>query len=89
MFVAIALAVVVAQAAEPIRAERMRADLTFLASAAMEGRLSLDRGGEVAVEWLVAEFKKAGLEPQVQRVPLIEYRVDGEASELVVERGGR
>ena len=34
-----------------ISQERLRTDLKFLASPALEGRLSLHRGSEVAIEW--------------------------------------
>ena len=46
-----------------IRAASLQANLTFLASDALEGRLSLTRGSEVAIEWIRAEFAKAGLKP--------------------------
>jgi hypothetical protein len=64
-----------------IRVADLRADLTFLASDALEGRLSLERGSEAAIQFLVAEFAKAGLKPvngesYLQPVPLVEYRVD-------------
>ena len=64
-----------------IRVADLRADLTFLASDALEGRLSLERGSEAAIQFLAAEFAKAGLKPvngesYLQPVPLVEYRVD-------------
>ena len=46
-----------------IRINDLRADLSFLTSDALEGRRSLQRGSEVAVQFLAAEFAKAGLEP--------------------------
>src|SRR4051794_30949239 len=53
----------------------LKADLTFLASDPLEGRLSLTRGSEVAVQWIQSEFAKAGLKPfngtnYLQTVPL-------------------
>ena len=48
---------------DTIRAANLRADLTFLASDAMEGRMSLERGADVATQWIAAEFSKAGLKP--------------------------
>lgn len=76
-----------------IRVVDLRADLTFLASDALEGRRSLQRGSEVAIEFLAAEFAKAGLKPvagasYLQAVPLIEYRVDTNESSVAIERGG-
>jgi len=61
-----------------ISAKNLRADLTFLASDALEGRMSLQRGSEIAIEFTAAEFAKAGLKPLVgesylQPVELIEY----------------
>ena len=79
---------------DAIRAEDLRANLTFLASDALEGRLSLTRGSEVAIEWIASEFAKAGLRPiadgtYVQKVPLIEYRTDRQESRLIVSRDGK
>jgi peptidase M28-like protein len=78
---------------EAIRAANLRANLTFLASDALEGRLSLTRGSEIAIQWIASEFAKAGLQPiaggsYLQPVPLIEYRTDRQATTLTVERNG-
>jgi hypothetical protein len=64
-----------------IREETLRADLIFLASDALQGRLSLQPGDDVAIEWIASEFAKAGLQPGAngsyfQSVSLIEYRPD-------------
>src|ERR1700758_195798 len=64
-----------------IRASDLRADLTFLSSDALEGRMSLERGSEVAIQWIAAEFAKSGLKPAfndsfLQPVPLVEYKMD-------------
>jgi hypothetical protein len=81
-----------------IRESDLRADLGFVASDATLGRLSLQPGDDATVEWIAAEFAKAGLEPAVptaegkpqflQPVPLIEYRGNEQASYLVLEQGG-
>src|SRR5579864_6819075 len=69
-----------------LRAADLKADLYFLASDALQGRMSLQPGDEAATQWVVAEFSKAGLEPAaghssfLQAVPLIEYRGDRDAS---------
>jgi hypothetical protein len=73
-----------------ISQERLRTDLKFLASPALEGRLSLHRGSEVAIEWAASEFAKTGLKPLhgdsfLQPVPLIEYRSDRAATGIQVE----
>jgi PA domain len=83
----------VATGLDAIQASDMRANLTFLSSDALEGRLSLARGSEVAIQWIASEFTKAGLKPiadgtYLQPVPLIEYHPDREASSLTIEQGG-
>ena len=83
-----------AQSLDGIQAARLKADLTFLSSEALEGRRSLERGDEVAVQWIASEFAKAGLQPLVgdsylQPVPLIEYQVDRQKSGLSVQHGSR
>src|SRR5882724_4357359 len=48
---------------ETIREERLRADLTFLASDELQGRMSLQPGDAAAIRWIESEFAKAGLKP--------------------------
>jgi hypothetical protein len=84
----------VAEGYDSIQVTRLRADLTFLASDALEGRRSLERGSEVAIQWIASEFAKAGLKPvgsdsYLQPVPLIEYTADRSASFLVVWHGDK
>ena len=65
-----------------IRQGDLRADITFLASDALQGRLSLQPGDEASVQWIASEFAKAGLKPAatdaqgqpsfLQAVPLVE-----------------
>ena len=79
----------VSASSQSIDADRMRADLKFLSSDALEGRLSLRRGSEVAIQWLASEFAKAGLKPAagdsfLQEVPLIEFRVDRNQSFVMI-----
>jgi hypothetical protein len=61
---------------ETIKASALRADLTYIASDEMQGRLSLAPGSELAIKWIAAEFKKAGLKPlgdnYLQTVALID-----------------
>ena len=76
-----------------IRESDLRADLGFLSSDALQGRMSLTKGDEVAVQWIAAEFAKAGLKPAfgssfLQTVPVIEYRADRAQSYLRLQRGG-
>ena len=50
---------------DSIQPARLKADLTFLSSDALEGRMSLQRGSEIAIQWIASEFAKAGLKPLV------------------------
>jgi len=79
---------------DSIRASRLKADLTFLSSDALEGRRSLERGSEVAIQWIASEFAKAGLKPAagdsyLQPVPLIEFTADRNLTTLKVTHGGK
>jgi hypothetical protein len=76
-----------------IREDTLRADLTFVASDALEGRMSLENGDAVAIQWIASEFAKAGLEPAangsfLQPVELVEYRGDREHNYVALSRGG-
>ncbi|HEY7305455.1 MAG TPA: M28 family peptidase [Bryobacteraceae bacterium] len=78
---------------ETIREASLRANLTFLASDALQGRLSLQAGDDAAIQWVAAEFTKAGLKPGVgngylQPVELIEYRPDRARSYVELKRNG-
>jgi hypothetical protein len=82
---------------EHLRELDLKADLYFLSSDALQGRMSLLAGDEAAVQWVASEFAKAGLEPiahdeaghpsYLQTVPLIEYRGDTGASFVKLKRG--
>ena len=78
-----------------LRAADLKADLYFLASDALQGRMSLQPGDDAATQWVAAEFAKAGLEPAaanfsyLQAVPLIEYRADRDASFIALKRGDK
>jgi Peptidase family M28/PA domain len=76
-----------------IREADLRADLTFVSSDALQGRLSLQNGDQTAINWIAAEFAKAGLKPAfagsyTQSVPLIEYRNDRSQSFVALRRAG-
>ncbi len=85
----------IADGLNSIQASDLRADLTFLSSGELDGRLSLQRGSEIAIKWLVAELEKAGVKPAgtgdsyLQPVPLIEYRTDRDASGLTIHNGSK
>jgi Peptidase family M28/PA domain len=78
---------------DTIREDSLRADLTFLASDALQGRMSLQTGDEVAIQWIASEFAKAGLRPAadgsyLQPIDLIEYRNDRAESYVAMKRAG-
>jgi len=93
----------VAQAQQPVPARfvtgfnaiqesDLQADLTFLASDPLQGRMSLQLGDDVGIQWIASEFAKAGLKPAadgsyLQPVPLIEYRADRAQSYLALKCG--
>lgn len=102
-FIAVAISFATAQAPavpsriapgfQTIRERDLRADLTFVASDALEGRMSLQNGDQVAIEWIASEFAKDGLKPAfgqsyLQPVPLVEYRGDQSQSFVSMQRGG-
>jgi hypothetical protein len=77
-----------------IRSADLEADVSFLASDPLQGRLSLATGSEVAIEWIKSEFEKAGLKPAangsyLQPVPLWEFRNDRGQSFLRIEIRGK
>ncbi len=79
---------------DSIRPSTLKADLTFLSADALEGRRSLQRGSEVAIQWIASEFAKAGLKPAagdsyLQPVPLIEFTPDRELTSLTVTHDGK
>ena len=60
-----------------VQAERIRADVKYLASDALEGRGTGARGGALAADYIAQQFKAAGVEPAgdsgtyFQKVPLV------------------
>jgi len=84
----------IAEGFESIQAVRLKADLTFLSSDALEGRRSLERGSEVAIQWIASEFAKSGLKPlagdsYLQPVPIIEFTADREKTSLITQIAGK
>jgi hypothetical protein len=79
---------------DTLKPATLKADLTFLSSDALDGRLSLQPGSEVAIQWIASEFAKAGLKPAagdsfLQPVPLIEYAADRALTTLSVAHDGK
>lgn len=82
-----------------LQQDELKRDLTYISSDALGGRLSLQPGDDQAIQWIAAEFKKAGLKPvgrdgsgapgYLQAVPLVEYRPDRAASTVSMTRAGK
>jgi len=83
---------------EAIREADLRTNLSYIASDKLAGRLSLRPGDDKATEWVAGEFEKAGLTPAavapdgkasyLQAVPLVEYKPDRAALQVMLTRGG-
>ncbi|HEY2013072.1 MAG TPA: M28 family peptidase [Bryobacteraceae bacterium] len=72
---------------------RLRADLDFLTSDVLAGRVSLSPQADIAARYIAADFQKTGLAPAnhgsyLQEFPLIGYRTDPQSRQLVLTRKG-
>jgi Zn-dependent M28 family amino/carboxypeptidase len=72
---------------------RLRADLDFLTSGVLAGRLSLSPEAEIAARYIASDFERTGLQPAsgssyLQEFPLIAYRSDPQERALTLTRGG-
>jgi Peptidase family M28/PA domain len=81
-------------APDAVSVRRLRADVEFLSSNPLEGRVSLGRGADVAALYIAAEFQSVGLAPGagtefLQQFPLIAYEPDRKATRLRVARNGK
>ena len=98
---AIAAAVATAQTASSnlpviksrLTANDLKADISFLASDALEGRATPSRGLEIAAEYIAAQFRRAGLEPAgdddyFQTANFANVTPNVEGMELAVEGAG-
>jgi hypothetical protein len=90
LFVAQALA----QPGPDVSQARLRADLEYLCSQALKGRLSLTPSADLAAEYIATEFKRAGLKPGagstfLQRFPVVAYESDPKGNRLTLERQGK
>jgi hypothetical protein len=59
----LAVGAALAQIGERVTANALRADVSFLASDALEGRATPSRGLDIAAEYIAEGFRRAGLEP--------------------------
>ena len=83
---------------QAIHQSDLRRDLTYISSDELGGRMSLQPGDELAINWIAGQFAKAGLQAPVkedtgklgylQPFTLIEYRPDRNASSVTLTRGG-
>jgi hypothetical protein len=71
---------------------RLRADLDFLTSEALGGRVSLSPQAEISARYIAADFQRSGLEPAggsyLQEFPLIAYRSDPARRAMTLRRDG-
>src|SRR5438270_7258431 len=81
-----------APAIETIRKDELRADLFFLASDAMRGRLTASPEYAIAAEWIAARYARLGLQPVApdgsffHRFDLVLSRLAG-GNRLVISTG--
>ncbi len=83
----------VAAGYKSIQETDLRANLAFISSDALEGRMSLQPGDDAAAQWVASEFEKVRLAgaasgSYLQPVPLIEYRPDRTSSYVALKRSG-
>ena len=83
-----------AQVQPKITAYDLKADVSFLASDAMEGRGTPSKGLDIAAEYIAAEFRRAGLEPAgddgyFQTAPYASVTPNLDGLELTLETGDR
>ena len=93
-FAAIVVAGAAAQVQPKVTANDLKADVSFLASDALEGRGTPSKGLDIAAEYIAAEFRRAGLEPAgddgyFQTAPYASVTPNLEGLELTLETGGR
>ncbi len=83
------------RALDAIDAERIRADLRFLADDLLEGRGTGQKGGRLAALYLETRFRILGLEPAaapgsyLQEVPLVGLETQSESRLAIVSEQGR
>jgi hypothetical protein len=83
-----------AQVQPKITANDLKADVSFLASDALEGRGTPSKGLDIAAEYIASEFRRAGLEPAggdgyFQTAPYASVTPNSEGLELTLETGDR
>jgi hypothetical protein len=101
LWLALAAAVALAQTAPTARqiasrltANDLKADVSFLASDALEGRATPSRGLDIAAEYIAAQFRRAGLEPAgddgyFQTATFNSFKPNPEGPELTLDVDGK
>jgi Zn-dependent M28 family amino/carboxypeptidase len=94
VFAAIVATVAAAQVQPKVTAADLKADVSFLASDALEGRGTPSKGLDIAAEYIAAEFRRAGLEPAgddgyFQNAPYASITPNLDGLELTLETGDR
>jgi hypothetical protein len=83
-----------AQIAGRLTANDLKADVSFLASDALEGRGTPSRGLDIAAEYIAAQFRRAGLEPAgddgyFQTAAFSTVKANRTGLELTLDIGGK
>jgi hypothetical protein len=94
VFAVMMAAVAAAQVQPKVTANDLKADVSFLASDALEGRGTPSKGLDIAAEYIAAEFRRAGLEPAgddgyFQTADFNSVSRNPEGVDLTLEIGGR
>ena len=81
-------------APDAVNLSRVRADLDYLCSEKLAGRLSLSPAADAAARYVADGFRQAGLKPAagnsyLQRFPLVAYAPTGRSAGMAMLRGGR
>lgn len=79
---------------DSIQQKSIQSDLNYLTSSKLEGRLALTNGDQLATEWLVEQFKKAGLQPgngdsYLQTFNVIQYVPDRNQNQVILKVNGK
>ena len=85
---------IVPRIAEHLTANGLKADVSFLASDALEGRGTPSRGLDIAAEYIAAQFRRAGLEPAgddgyFQTAPYLNVAPNSEGLSLTLTISGK